>query len=67
MDKRLQILDEWHSIFNNVQMSSVVNPSILTKLAVRLIDIDFKTAIQEGPSYLHLWYLLEIRISKECY
>ena len=33
-------------------MCSVVNPSILTKLAFRLIDKDFKTAIQEGPTYI---------------
>ena len=30
MDKRLQTLDERNSIFNNVQMCSLVNPSILT-------------------------------------
>ena len=52
MDKRLQTLDERNSIFNNVQMCSLVNPSILTTPAFRLIEEDFKTAIQEGPTYI---------------
>ena len=52
MDKRLQTLDERNSIFNNVQMCSMVNPSILTTPAFRLIEEDFKTAIQEGPTYI---------------
>ena len=38
MDKRLQTLDERKSIFNNIQMcSSMVDPSILTIPAFRLI------------------------------
>ena len=52
MDKRLQTLDERNSIFNNVQMCSMVDPSILTTPAFRLIEEDFKTAIQEGPTYI---------------
>ena len=50
MDKRLQTLDERNSIFNNVQMCNMVDPSILTTPAFRLIEQGFKTAIQEGPT-----------------
>ena len=52
MNKRLQTLDERNSIFNNVQMCSMVDPSLLTTLAFRLIKKDFKTAIQEGLTYI---------------
>ena len=38
MGKRLQTLDERNNIFNNVQMCSMVDPSILTTLAFRLIE-----------------------------
>ena len=51
-DKRLQTLDERNSIFNNVQMCSMVYPSILTAPAFRLIEEDFKSAIQEVPTYI---------------
>ena len=50
MNKRLQTLDQRNSIFNNVQMCSLVDPSILTTPAFRLIEEDFKSAIQEGPT-----------------
>ena len=50
MDKRLQTLDERSSIFNNVQMCSMTDPCILTTPAFRLIEQDFKGAIQEGPA-----------------
>ena len=52
MGKRLQFLDERNSIFINVQMCSMVDPSILTAPAFRLIKEDFKTAIQEGSTYI---------------
>ena len=52
MDKRLQTLDERSSIFNNVQMCSVTDPCILTTPAFRLIEQEFKVAIQEGPTYI---------------
>ena len=52
MDKRLQTLDERSSIFNNVQMCSVTDPCILTTPAFRLIEQEFKGAIQEGPTYV---------------
>ena len=52
MDKRLQTLDERSSIFNNVQMCSMTDPCILTTPAFRLIEQDFKGAIQEGPTYI---------------
>ena len=52
MNKRLQTLDERNSIFNNVQMCSMFDLSILTTPAFRLIAEDFKTAIQEGPTYI---------------
>ena len=50
MNKRLQTLDERNSIFNNIQMCSIVDPSILTTPTFRLIEEDFKSAIQEGPT-----------------
>ena len=40
MSKRLQTLDERNSIFNNVQMCTMVDPSILTTPAFRLIEED---------------------------
>ena len=52
MDKRLQILDKRSSIFNNVQVCSMAEPCILTTPAFRLIEEDFKGAIQEGPTYV---------------
>ena len=52
MDKRLQTLDERNSIFNNVQVCNMTDPSILTTPAFRLIEQDFKGAIQEGPTYI---------------
>ena len=33
-------------------MCSVVDPSILTTPAFRLIEEDFKSALQEGPTYI---------------
>ena len=45
MDKRLQTLDERNSC-------SLVDPFILTTPAFKLIDEDFKSAIQEGPTYI---------------
>ena len=38
MNKRLEILNEKNSIFNSVQMYSMVDPSILTTPAFRLIE-----------------------------
>ena len=52
MDKRFQTLDERSSIFDNVQMCSMTDPCILTTPAFRLIEEDFKGAIQEGPVYI---------------
>ena len=51
-DQRLQTLEERSSIFNNNQMCSMDDPSILTKSAFRLIKEDFKGTIQEGPTYI---------------
>ena len=48
----LQTLDERSSILNNVQMCSMSDPCILTTPAFRLIEQDFKGAIQEGPTYI---------------
>ena len=52
MDERLQTLDERRSIFNNVQMCSMTDSCILTTPAFRLIEQDFKVAIQEDPAYI---------------
>ena len=48
----LQTLDERSSILNNVQMCSMSDPCILITPAFRLIEQDFKGAIQEGPTYI---------------
>ena len=50
MNKRF--LDERNSIFDNDQICSMVNSSILTTPAFRLIEEDFKSVIQEGPTYI---------------
>ena len=49
MDKRLQILDERSSILNIVEVCSMTDPCILITPVFRLIEEDFKGAIQEGP------------------
>ena len=64
MDKLLQTLDERNSIFNNVQMFSMTDPSVLTTPAFRLMKEDFKGAIQEGPTYLfYICWKFEFRRS----
>ena len=52
MNKRLKTLDERSGIFDNVQMCSITDPCILTTPTFRLIEEDFKGAIQEGPTYI---------------
>ena len=52
MNKRFQTLDERNSIFNNVPMCSMVHPLILTTPTFRLIEEDFKSAIQEVSTYI---------------
>ena len=52
MDKRLQTLDERSSTLDLVQMCSMTDTCILTTRAFRLIDENFKDAIQEGPTYI---------------
>ena len=52
MNKRLQTLDERSSIFDNVQMFSIDDPCIFRTPAFRLIEKNFKGAIQEGPTYI---------------
>ena len=52
MNKRLKILDERSSAFDNVQMCSMTDPCILTTPAFRLIEEDFNVAIQESPTYI---------------
>ena len=64
MDKRLRTLDERRSIFNNVGMCSTTDPCILTTPAFRLIEEDFKLAIQEGPTYIcDICWKFEFRIN----
>ena len=53
MDKCLQTIDEINSIFNIVQICSMIDPATLTTPAFRLIKEDFKTAIQEDPPYIY--------------
>ena len=49
MNKRLQTLDKRNSIFNNVQMCSMVDPSILTTPAFRLIEEISKVLFRKVP------------------
>ena len=52
VDRLLQTLDEGSSIFNIVQMCNMTDLCLLTTPAFRLIEEDFKGAIQEGPTYI---------------
>ena len=62
MDKRLQTLDGRSSIFDNVQMCSMTDPCILTTPSFRLIEEDFKGAIQEGPTNIcDIYWKFEFR------
>ena len=53
MNKHLQTLDERKSIFNNLQICSIVDPFILSSQAFRLTEEDFEIAFQEGPAYIY--------------
>ena len=46
------MLDERSSLFNNVELCSMIDPCIRTAPAFRLIKQDFKGAIQKGPTYI---------------
>ena len=37
--------------FKNIQACSMVDPCILNTQAFKLVEKEFKTAIQEGPTY----------------
>ena len=50
--KHVQALDERSIIFNNVETFNMADPCILTTLAFRLIEEDFKRAMQEDPTYI---------------
>ena len=52
MDRYIQTSHQRNSIFNNFQLCSMVDPSILATPAFRLLEEDFKSAIQEGPTYI---------------
>ena len=62
MVKLLKALYERSNIFNNVQMCVMTDPCILMKPAFRLIEEDFKCAVQEGPTYIcDICWRLEFR------
>ena len=62
MDKSLQNLDERTSIFDNIQKSNRIYPWILTTSSLRLIENDFKGAIQEGFTYVcDIFWKFELR------
>ena len=52
IDKLLKTSNERSSIFDNLQMCSMTDPCILTTPAFKLIEEDYKGAIQEGPTYI---------------
>ena len=59
MNKRSQTLDERNSIFNNLQMCSMVDPFMLSSQAFRLTEGDFEIAFQEGPAYIYICWKFE--------
>ena len=52
MDKRSQISDKISRILNNVHVCIRTDPCIPTIPAFRLIEEDFKGAIQESRTYI---------------
>ena len=66
MNKRLKTLDERSSIFDNVQMCIWLIPAYSHNISVQ-INLRRFQGCHSGRSYLNLRYLLEIRVSKECY
>ena len=51
-NKRVRCKDERKEVFDNVHRCSMVDPFILTTPAFKIIEEDFKSAIQEGPTYI---------------
>ena len=51
-NKRVRCKDERKEVFDNVHRCSMVDPFILATLAFKIIEEDFKSAIQEGPTYI---------------
>ena len=47
-NQRVEIKDERKQVFDNVHRCSMVDPFILTTPAFKIIEEDFKSAIQEG-------------------
>ena len=48
----IMIKEKKTMFFDNVQMYSMVDPCILATSAFKVIDPDFKFAIEEGPTYV---------------
>ena len=51
-NKRVEIKDERKQVFDNVYRYSMVDPFILATPAFKVIEEDFKSAIQEDPTYI---------------
>ena len=51
-NQRVEIKDERKQVFDNVHRCSMVDPFILITPAFKIIEKDFKSAIQEGPTYI---------------
>ena len=51
-NQRVEIKDERKLVFDNVHRCSMVGPFILTAPAFKIIEEDFKSTIQEGPTYI---------------
>ena len=47
-NRLVEIKDERKQVFDNVHRCSMVDPFILTTPAFKIIEEDFKSAIQEG-------------------
>ena len=52
-NQRREIKDERKQVFDNVHRCSMVYPFILTTPAFKIIEEDFKSAIQEGPTSIY--------------
>ena len=51
-NQRLEIKNERKQVFDNAHRCSMVDPFILTTPPFEIIEEDFKSAIQEGPTYI---------------
>ena len=54
-NQRREIKDERKQVFDNVHRCSMVDPFIFTTPTFKIIEEDFKSAIQEDPTYIVIY------------